>query len=232
MRLAPLAALLCLVLCFGALPASADAVDSAVAGARGSGLAIQSDAEATANSSAARQAGAQSVSHASIGHLTSVCSRAAEIVGAGPSIDLIFAGFRASPNHWSKLTDPGWTSMGTGVAEGADGRQYVSVVFCVGAGAPAPDPAPAPTPSPAPAPSPAPSSPASSSPAPTSAETKAVAPAAVHAAGPVVEVDLMGLITAILTTSLDSLTSDEATEDPMASMLQQYVWVTAGPTIV
>ena len=79
MRLAPIAALLCLILGFGALPASADAVDSAVAAARGSGLAIQSDAEATANASASRQAANLAIGHASISHLTSVCSRAAEI---------------------------------------------------------------------------------------------------------------------------------------------------------
>jgi hypothetical protein len=230
-RLAPIAALLCLVLCFGALPASADAVDTAVAGARGGGLATQSDAEATANASAARQAASQSVSHASINHLTSVCSRAAEIVGAGPSIELVFAGFRGSPNHWSKLSDPGWTSMGTGAAEGADGRLYVSVVFCAGAGgAPAPNPAPAPPPPAKPAAPVAKASPSPISPSPISPSP--ISPATVETSEHTVEVDLVGLIAAILTSSLDSLTSDDAGPDPVASILQQYARLSAGPTIL
>lgn len=226
-RLVPIAALISLALSFGALPASADAVDSAVAAARGTGLATQSDAEATANASAARQAAAQNISHASISHLTSVCSRAAEIVGVGPSLDLIFAGFRASPNHWAKLTDPGWTSMGTGAAEGADGRLYVSVVFCAGAGG---------TPAPAPAPSPPPVQPPVARPqTPPDASSQRASggptPPNVASTSPVFEVDLVGLITAILTTSLDSLTSDDSPADPVA-VLQRHVWLTTGPTIV
>lgn len=228
MRLAPIAALLSLLLCFGVLPASADAVDSAVAAARGSGLATQSDAEATANASASRQAANLAISHASISHLTSVCTRAAEIVGSGPSVDLVFGGFRGSPNHWSKLTDPGWTSMGTGAVVGADGKVYVSVVFCEGAGgSPAPQPAPSPAPPPA-SPPPAPTPPAASStpaspvPEPT---TEAVEM-------PEVEVDLVGLLTAILTTSLDSLTAEHDAADPIAAILDRYVSLPSGVMIV
>ncbi len=222
MRLAPIAALLCLVLCFGALPASADSVDAAVANARGGGLGIQADAEATANASAARQAANLAIGHASISHLTSVCSRAAEIVGAGPSVDLVFAGFRASPSHWSKLTDPGWTSMGTGMAQGSDGRLYISVVFCQGAGggssAPAPAPAPGPTPQPTPRPGPT-GTPSTGSPAPTVEPVQ-------------VEVDLVGLLTAILGTSLDSLTASDEADNPMASLLGGFVSLPTGVTIV
>jgi hypothetical protein len=226
-RLAPIAALLCLILGFGALPASADAVDSAVAAARGSGLAIQSDAEATANASASRQAANLAISHASISHLTSVCTRAAEIVGSGPSVDLVFSAFRGSPNHWSKLTDPGWTSMGTGAVVGADGKVYVSVVFCQGAGgSPAPPPAPAPQPAPSPAPAPAPGGSAGATTAPASQ------PAAGTVEMPDVEVDLVGLLTAILTTSLDSLTAEHDAEDPIASILERYVSLPSGVMIV
>lgn len=234
MRLAPIAALLCLLLGFGSLPASADAVDSAVAAGRGAGLAIQSDAEATANASASRQAANLTVSHASISHLTSVCDRAAEIVGSGPSVELVFAGFRGSPNHWSKLTDPGWTSMGTGAVVGADGKVYVSVVFCQGAGgSPAPPPPPATTPSPEPAPAPPPADqPAPPSPAGGPAASQSSQPSARTPAVPAVEVDLVGLLTAILSTSLDSLTAEHQLDDPIAAILDRYVTLPSGVMIV
>ncbi len=234
MRLAPIAALLSLLLGFGALPASADAVDTAVAASRGGGLAIQSDAEATANASASRQAANQAISHASISHLTAVCSRAAEIVGSGPSVDLVFAGFRGSPNHWSKLTDPGWTSMGTGAVVGADGKVYVSVVFCEGAGgSPAPQPAPSPAPPPtSPPPNPTPNP----TPTPPAASSAPAVPAAQPAAEPVempeVEVDLLGLLTAILSTSLDSLTAEPDAADPIAAILERYVSLPSGVMIL
>ncbi len=226
MRLAPIAALLCLLLGFGSLPASADAVDSAVAAARGAGLAIQSDAEATANASASRQAANLTISHASISHLTSVCTRAAEIVGSGPSVDLVFSGFRGSPNHWSKLSDPGWTSMGTGAVVGSDGKVYVSVVFCQGAGGtPAPPPPPPP---PAPAPAPAPPSSAT---APSPAQS--AQPSAETLDAPEVQVDLVGLLTAILATSLDSLTAEhDELDDPIAAILDRYVMLPSGVAIV
>jgi hypothetical protein len=211
----------------GALPASADAVDTAVAAARGGALAIQPEAEATANASAARQAANLTVSHASIGHMTSVCSRAAEIVGSGPSIELVFAGFRGSPSHWSKLSDPGWTSMGTGAVQGADGKLYVAVVFCESAGGSSAGPPPQAAP-------PAPASPPAQEP-PTLEEVPArPAPRApqTEVAVPDIEVDLVGLLTAILTTSLDSLTAEDDLDDPVASVLERYVQLTSGVTIL
>lgn len=219
--------LTCLALCLMALPASADAVDSAVAATRGSGLPIQGDAEATANASAARQAANGAMSHASIGHMTSVCNRAAEIVGAGPSIELIFTGFRASPNHMSKLLDPGWTSMGTGVATGADGTVYVAVVFCQGGAIPTPSPTPAPTP--LPTSPPAPATGASLSPPPSSAPE--VLPAT-DSAPTLIDVDIMGLITAVLNTSLDSLTAEPDGDMPMAALLQRFVHLQNGISII
>ncbi len=223
MRLAPIAAVLCLLLGFGSLPASADAVDTAVAAARGGGLGIQPDAEATAHASAARQAANLTVSHASIGHLTSVCSRAAEIVGSGPSIDLVFAGFRGSPTHWSVLSDPGWTSMGTGVVQGADGKLYLAVVFCEGAGGSSAPPPPQTAPPP-PASPPADTPPADESvPAQPAARSPQAEPTV-----PNIEVDLVGLLTAILTSSLDSLTADDDSEDLIASLLDPFVVLLSG----
>lgn len=230
MRLAPIAALLCLLLAFGSLPASADAVDSAVAAARGGALPTQSDAEATANASASRQAADQAISHGSLSHLTSVCSRAAEIVGSGPNVDIVFSGFRGSPNHWSKLTDPAWTSMGTGAVVGADGKVYVAVVFCQESGAsPAPPPPPSAPPPPPSAP-PTPPAPPSDPHPPTVPDVGSTTASTLDV--PEVEVDLVGLLAAILTTSLDSLTAEHDVDDPIAAILDRYVTLPSGIMIV
>lgn len=138
---------------FFAVPAAADEVDSAVAAARGAGLPVSAAPERVANSSAAAQAAAGGIFHADISGLTSSCTAAAEIVGRGPSVSAIFSAFRESPGHWSKLSDPSWTSMGTGLASGGDGNLYVSVVFCRG-GAALPAPATAAAPRSRPSPSP------------------------------------------------------------------------------
>lgn len=143
-RLAALTATLVLI----AAPAGADEVDSAVAAARGGGLPISSGPERLANASAAAQAAAGTPFHTDIGGLG--CAAAAEIVGKGPSVSAIFSAFRGSEGHWAKLTDPGWTSMGTGLATGGDGSLYVSVVFCRQDGAAAPGVSPAASPSPSP----------------------------------------------------------------------------------
>ena len=212
MRRAPIALLVALLVLFGALPASADSLDNAVAASRGSGLRVLNDLEWTANNSAANQAANLTLGHTGLGHLTSTCSRAAEIVGTGPNIDLIFIGFRTSASHLAKLTDPGWTAMGTGVATGSNGALYVSVVFCAESGTapppPPPSPAPSPTPSPAPAPSPG---------------TPSTSPAAVQPveASTTVELDVVGLLSAMLTTSLDSLTVPSETS-PIAGLSQQF----------
>lgn len=147
--------LLCFALFLLAIPAAADEVGSSVAAARGSGLASHGDSEWTADSSAASQAANGAVGHASITHLGSTCSRAAEIVGSGPTVQLVFAGFRASATHSSILSDPAWTAMGSGVAKGSDGKLYISVIFCVPSSGSVTQPAP-PTPPPAPDPPPAP----------------------------------------------------------------------------
>lgn len=197
-RRAPIALLLALFVLFGALPATAGAVDSAVAAARGGGLPTHGDLEWTANNSAANQAANLALGHTGLGHLTSICSRAAEIVGTGPSVDLIFVGFRNSATHYSKLVDPAWTAMGTGVATGSNGALYVSVVFCVESN-PSGSTTPAPTPEPAPSPTPTAPSPGSTSGSNAPAHSASTAE-------PTVELDLMGLLSALLTTSLDSLT--------------------------
>ncbi len=137
-RLAALTATLVLL----AVPAGADEVDSAVAAARGGGLPISSGPERVANASAAAQAAAGTLFHTDISGLG--CGAAAEIVGKGPSVSAIFSAFRQSAVHWTKLSDPSWTSMGTGLVTGGDGSLYVSVVFCRQDGAVAPGVAPPP----------------------------------------------------------------------------------------
>lgn len=158
-RLAAFTATLALL----AAPAGADEVDSAVAAARGGGLPISSGPERVANASAASQAAAGSLFHTDISGLG--CAAAAEIVGKGPSVSSIFSAFRQSGVHWAKLSDPSWTSMGTGLATGGDGNLYVSVVFCRQEGAVAPG-----------ASTPVPATPAPASPSPRSSGRREATP--------------------------------------------------------
>lgn len=222
MRRAPIALVFALTMLLTAIPASADSVDAQVAASRGSSLPINGDLEWTANNSASSQAANLAIGHTSLGHLSSICARAAEIVGTGPSLDLIFAGFRNSGPHWSKLVDPGWTAMGAGVATGSDGALYVSVVFCEGAGGSTPPPPPPPPPEPAPAPSPT-----APSVAPAAAPTPTVAPEPTP-----LSIDLVGLLSAVLTTSLDSLTTEDGDEDPIAAIGLRYLTERWGPIVL
>ncbi|MEX1005131.1 MAG: hypothetical protein WD156_07165 [Acidimicrobiia bacterium] len=128
MRFLPLA--LVAVLALPAIPASADAVDSAVNGTRATPLPSRGELEAVANSSAASQASRGQLAHTSLSGVTSVCLAAGEIVGAGASIAPIFELFLQSATHRPLLLSSNWTAMGTGSATGADGKIYVSVVFC------------------------------------------------------------------------------------------------------
>ena len=155
----PLALAATLVL--GALPASADAVDAAVNSSRANPLPNRAPLEQVAAASAANQAASGRIGHTWLGGLTSYCSAAGEIVGAGGSVSAVFSAFRNSAVHWEQIVRPSWTAMGTAAVTGADGRVYVSVVFCTEAGAapPAPPPAPEPTPTPTPAPTSPPSAP-------------------------------------------------------------------------
>lgn len=175
MRSRTLTIALAAVLAIGALPASADAVDTAVNSSRSTPLVNRPELESVAASSAARQAAAGSLSHTSLGGLTAVCSSAGEIVGVGSSIQVIFDSFRASPYHRDLLVSPAWTAMGTAAVTGGDGRIYVSVVFCteLNPSAPAPPPPPPPPPQPAPAPS-------------TAGQTGVVSSAPSVSAGPVI----------------------------------------------
>jgi hypothetical protein len=140
-----------LLVLVGALPAAADALSAKVDAARGSVLPIDAGIDAVAQSSAQRQANANALGHASLAGLP--CSSAGEVVGAGPSVDAIWSGFKASAAHWSLIVRSGWTVMGTGIARAANGNLYVSIVFCAktGAAVPLPPPPPAPAVPPPPA---------------------------------------------------------------------------------
>ena len=156
MRFLPLA--LVAVLALPAIPAAADAVDSAVNGTRATSLPNRAELEAVANASAASQASRGQLAHVSLSGLTSVCSAVGEIVGAGPAIAPIFELFLQSGTHRPLLLSSNWTAMGTGSASGADGKIYVSVVFCTeisqsSTAVPPPAPPPPPASDPAPAPS-------------------------------------------------------------------------------
>lgn len=137
-----------------ALPAAADAVDSAVNGTRSGWLPNRAELEQVANASAARQAAAGAISHASLSPVTGICSSAGEIVGAGPSVQSVFDLFLKSATHRQLLLSNAWTAMGTGAVNGSDGKIYISVIFCTefqpsGGSAPSAPPPPAPTSSPA-----------------------------------------------------------------------------------
>ena len=120
-----------LVLSVGAAsPAFADEVAAHVTGARSGSLPVTASADQVAGASAASQAAAGRVYHADLSGLLGPCDSVGEVVGAGPNVAVVFSGFRQSPAHWSIITNPAWTAMGTGQATGADGRVYISVVFC------------------------------------------------------------------------------------------------------
>lgn len=137
------------VLLLPAIPASADAVDTAVNGARSTPLPVRAEVESVARSSASNQAATGQLAHTSLSGLTGVCTAAGEIVGAGNSIPAIFELFLQSSTHRPLLLGSNWTAMGTGAVTGSDGRIYVSVVFCQetnpGSGVPEPPPPPPPT---------------------------------------------------------------------------------------
>ena len=144
------------VLVLPAVPAAADAVDSAVASNRGSALPVRAELEQVANASASRQAANLQIAHTSLSSLTSICSSAGEIVGAAASVQRVFELFMESGYHRDLLRSSSWTAIGTGAVTGTDGKIYVSVVFCRELNpASAPSPAPAPTPPP-PGPTPTP----------------------------------------------------------------------------
>jgi hypothetical protein len=118
------------VLALPAVPASAGAVDAAVNGSRSSALPSRSDLDAAAAGAASRMAARGALEHMSLAGLTSICSAAGEIVGAGTSVGLIFDLFMKSDQHRPLLLSSAWTAMGTAAVTGGDGKIYVSVVFC------------------------------------------------------------------------------------------------------
>lgn len=146
-----------------ALGASADAVDSAVNNSRSSWLPNRSEVEQVANSSASRQAANGAIAHTSLSGLTSICSTAGEIVGAGSSVEVVFDLFLQSAHHRELLLSSLWTAMGTGAVTGADGKIYISVVFCQELNPTTASPPPADPPPPAPSPPPPPPAPSPSS---------------------------------------------------------------------
>lgn len=126
-------------------PALADEAAAQVGAVRSDHLTIHAGADRVANSSATAIAAAGSLFHANLSVLLGPCGSVGEIVGKGPNVASVFSGFRNSPQHWSILTNPAWTAMGTGVASDSAGSMYVSVVFCAESGDSTPSrPAPSP----------------------------------------------------------------------------------------
>jgi hypothetical protein len=112
-----------------AAPAHADEVASHVRAVR-SDLSTNAAADRVADNSAAAIAAAGTLFHTDLSSLLGPCESAGEIIGYGPDVASVFIGFRNSAPHWSILTNPSWTAMGTGLSADSSGRVYVSVVFC------------------------------------------------------------------------------------------------------
>lgn len=114
--------------------------------------------------------------------ITSSWTKVGENVGAGPTVDMVWDAFVASPGHFANLVDPQYTHVG--VATVVDGgrlytvHRFMRVAPPVAAPAPTPAPSvtPAPAPAPAPAPTPAPTPPPTPTPAPTPTTTTAPPP--------------------------------------------------------
>lgn len=116
-------------------PALADAVGAQTNSARPGDLPVLAGADQLAGASAASQAAAGTLFHADLSGLLGTCDLVGEVIGTGPDVPAVFSAFRQSSSHWSIITNPAWTAMGTGLATATDGMLYVSVVFCRQAGA-------------------------------------------------------------------------------------------------
>jgi hypothetical protein len=138
-------ALALVLVLIAAAPAHADEVASHVRSVR-SDLAMSAPADGVAGSSAAAMASAAALFHVDLSSLLGPCESVAEIVGTGPDVASVFTGFRNSAPHWSILTNPSWTAMGTGQATASNGSVYVSVVFCLESATSTEQPAPPPPP--------------------------------------------------------------------------------------
>lgn len=131
-----------------ALPAQADDLAAAANAARGQALPVDGVVDAFAQRAAERMAGAQSLVHSDLSGLFGSCSAVGEVIGYGPDVTSVMAAFVASPGHWSTISQPGWTAMGTGQTRDSGGVLWVAVVFCTLLQTPSPPPpttAPPPT---------------------------------------------------------------------------------------
>jgi len=113
-----------------ASPVLADEVAAQVSSFRGSSLPVVAAADRVAGGSAAAQAAAGNLFHANISGLLGACDSVGEVVGTGSNVADVFAAFQQSSSHRSIISNPAWTAMGTGLATGANGTVFVSVVFC------------------------------------------------------------------------------------------------------
>ena len=156
-RRIPLVTVLALALSLVAVPpALADEVGGHVNSVRSGSLPVLAGADQVAGASAAAQAAAGDIFHANLSGLLGTCDSVGEVVGTGPDVPSVFSAFRQSSSHWSIITNPAWTAMGTGLATGTDGMVYVAVVFCRQTSGAAPSVAPPPAGVPSVTPPPAP----------------------------------------------------------------------------
>lgn len=124
-------ALLAVALVFlAALPARADDLGAAINAVRSSPLQVDGTVDGFAQAAADRIANGQALVHSNLSGILGTCSAAGEVMGYGPDIGLIMAGFANSPGHWAVITQNTWNAMGTGATVDGNGRLWVAVVFC------------------------------------------------------------------------------------------------------
>ena len=82
--------------------------------------------------------------------------RLAENVGMGPTVEIVHQALVNSPGHYANMTNPAYTMVGIGVANGGGYVWVVENFLTVAGSTPAPAPAPAPEPTPPPTSPPAP----------------------------------------------------------------------------
>jgi hypothetical protein len=165
-----------------ATPAFADDLSSAVNAVRNPDLPVDGVVDEFAQSAANRIANAGDLTHSNISNLLGHCQAVGEVIGYGPDVSSIMNAFRASPSHWTIISNSKWTAMGTGAVRDGGGTLWVSVVFCVVANvAPPPPPPPA---APAPVAPSAPSAPSTPPPPPPPPPPKPIPPVLYWEQGP------------------------------------------------
>jgi uncharacterized protein YkwD len=109
-------------------------------------LQVHSGLAASAQSWAQSMANSGALAHdPGLGSAVAGWSSIGENVGMGPSVSSIWAAFLASPQHYSNLTNPGYTHIGIGFVRGGQAMWTAHRFMTMGTATPPPPPPPPPT---------------------------------------------------------------------------------------